>query len=205
MSLGNTIDQIAWHKAGIFKPGSPAFAVHQAPEAEDVLVRRAVEKGASLKWVNYASNLHDVKIRPPETFQFLNASLALALSTTVLKRLNPDLSLHTQTGDLCQEVVHGLENVVWRGRCETKRLNNETFYLDVAHNEESLKVVCSWFGKIASSTVCCHLSSVSNAHEYPTDDAIIHLQVTGLQRYLLWSIHTAAVPLRRRSGGDLTT
>ena len=185
MSLGDTIDKIAWHKAGIFKSSSPAFAVHQAPEAEDVLVLRAVEKGASLKWVNYASNLRDVKIRPPEPFQFLNASLALALSTTLLKRLNPNLSLHTQTGDLCQEVVHGLEKVVWRGRCETKRLNNETFYLDVAHNEESLKVVCSWFGKIASSTVRFDFSFTSNAHEYPTGDGLVHLQATGLQCYFL--------------------
>jgi folylpolyglutamate synthase len=42
--LGNTIDQIAWQKAGIFKKDVPAVTVPQLPEAMDVLNKRAEEK-----------------------------------------------------------------------------------------------------------------------------------------------------------------
>jgi folylpolyglutamate synthase len=42
--LGNTIEQIAWQKAGIFKKGIPAVTVPQVPEAMRVLIERAEEK-----------------------------------------------------------------------------------------------------------------------------------------------------------------
>lgn len=42
--LGNTIEQIAWQKAGIFKPSVPAITVPQLPGAMRVLYERAEEK-----------------------------------------------------------------------------------------------------------------------------------------------------------------
>ncbi len=42
--LGNTIDQIAWQKAGIFKKNVPAVTAPQLPEAMRVLNERAEEK-----------------------------------------------------------------------------------------------------------------------------------------------------------------
>ena len=41
--LGNTIEQIAWQKAGIFKPSVPAFTVEQNDLAMKVLRNRAKE------------------------------------------------------------------------------------------------------------------------------------------------------------------
>ncbi|XP_006813263.1 folylpolyglutamate synthase, mitochondrial-like, partial [Saccoglossus kowalevskii] len=41
--LGNTLDKIAWHKAGICKPGRPAFTVPQSKEATDTIIARAKE------------------------------------------------------------------------------------------------------------------------------------------------------------------
>lgn len=49
--LGPTIQNVAWHKSGIFKPGTPAFSAPQESEASIVLQTRAVEKGAELKFV----------------------------------------------------------------------------------------------------------------------------------------------------------
>lgn len=46
--LGNTIDKIAWQKAGIFKPGVPAFTVNQDEEAMNILRLRAEERMCSL-------------------------------------------------------------------------------------------------------------------------------------------------------------
>ncbi len=42
--MGNTIEKIAWQKAGIFKKGVPAVTVPQVPEAMRVLIERAEEK-----------------------------------------------------------------------------------------------------------------------------------------------------------------
>lgn len=42
--LGNTIEQIAWQKAGIFKRDVPAVTAPQLPEAMRVLNERAEEK-----------------------------------------------------------------------------------------------------------------------------------------------------------------
>ena len=43
--LGNTIESIAWHKAGIMKPDVPTFTMEQpAQSALNVLLNRAKEK-----------------------------------------------------------------------------------------------------------------------------------------------------------------
>lgn len=42
--LGNTIEQIAWQKAGIFKESVSAVTVAQQPEAMRILYERAQER-----------------------------------------------------------------------------------------------------------------------------------------------------------------
>ena len=42
--LGNTVELIAWQKAGIFKTGATAITVPQVPSALQVLYERAEEK-----------------------------------------------------------------------------------------------------------------------------------------------------------------
>jgi dihydrofolate synthase/folylpolyglutamate synthase len=46
--LGGTIEEIAFEKAGILKPGVPAVIGPQPPEARAVIERRAAEKGVPL-------------------------------------------------------------------------------------------------------------------------------------------------------------
>lgn len=45
--LGNTKEEIAWNKGGIFKSGVTALTVPQAPSVIKVLQRRACEKNVS--------------------------------------------------------------------------------------------------------------------------------------------------------------
>lgn len=47
-SLGGTIPEIAWHKAGIIKPGRPAVSTVDDPDAQAVIAREAAEQGAPL-------------------------------------------------------------------------------------------------------------------------------------------------------------
>lgn len=169
-TLGHTIDGIAWHKAGILKPHCPAFTVpHQDdPVPTAVLRQRAADRHTTLtvlKPVVYEAALRHVRITPDEPFQRKNAALAVALAATVLRRLGVDdgrtaldalgaldapgalgdaAAAHTPT-TLPQRFVDGLEHVVWRGRCETKTTGRQRWYLDGAHNHQSLDVACRWF------------------------------------------------------------
>ena len=50
-SLGGTIPEIAWHKAGIIKPGRPAVTTVTKPDALEVIAREATETGSKLTHV----------------------------------------------------------------------------------------------------------------------------------------------------------
>lgn len=88
--LGDTVEKIAWHKAGIMKIGSPAFTVEQVPGAAAVLQERAKEKEVDLKVLDIDSRLRNVKIKPNAQFQKKNATLAIALAEAALKKLGVD-------------------------------------------------------------------------------------------------------------------
>jgi folylpolyglutamate synthase len=144
-TLGKTIEEIAWHKAGIQKRGVPSFTVKQLPGALEVVRDRAQErKVQSLTVLEEDSRLEGVKIRPDALFQRMNASLAIALAETALQKLDP--SFEVRPAALPKDFVDGLEQVVWRGRCETKNEGNITWYLDGAHTQDSIIVAAKWFG-----------------------------------------------------------
>lgn len=148
-ALGETIEQIAWHKGGIQKKGVPSFTVSQVPAAMDVLRNRAEERSVeSFQVVEVDPRLKSVKVRPDAQFQKSNASLAVALAETALKKLDPKFQAPAKS--LPTEFVHGLEQVVWRGRCETKVEGNVTWYLDGAHTADSITVAAKWFGDESS-------------------------------------------------------
>ncbi|KAH6633964.1 Mur ligase [Chaetomium sp. MPI-SDFR-AT-0129] len=142
-ALGNTVDKIAWHKAGIMKPGSPAFTIEQVPSAGEVLKERAAEKGVDLQVLDIDPRLEGVKIRPDAVFQKKNATLGIALAETALKKLDPGFVRDSKA--LPREFVEGLEQVVWRGRCEVKDEGNVIWHVDGAHTVDSLKMAARWF------------------------------------------------------------
>lgn len=144
-ALGETVDKIAWHKAGIQKKGVPSFTVNQVPAALDVVKERAAERGVrTFKVVGIDQRLQNVKIKPNAPFQKGNASLAIALAETVLAKLDPTFRSGQET--LPKEFVDGLENMVLRGRCETKVEGNISWYLDGAHTADSIIIAAKWFG-----------------------------------------------------------
>ncbi|KAJ5217069.1 Mur ligase [Penicillium chermesinum] len=147
-ALGGTIDKIAWHKAGIFKAGSPAFTVPQAPEAMEVLRSRAEEKGVKLDTLAIHPALFDIRLRVAEDFQRKNASLAIALAASLLNRLGVSVDIDSEP--LPREFIEGLENMVWRGRWETLVSDKQVWHLDGAHTEDSLKLSTAWFARTAT-------------------------------------------------------
>lgn len=143
-ALGDTVEKIAWHKAGIMKPGSPAFTVKQLSGAAQVLRDRAEEKGVGLEALDVDPRLSSVNIRPNALFQKKNATLAVALANKALEKLGHPRASGDE-GQLSKPFVDGLESVVFRGRCEVKKEDGVTWHVDGAHTADSLKVSTKWF------------------------------------------------------------
>ncbi|XP_048241436.1 folylpolyglutamate synthase, mitochondrial-like isoform X2 [Haliotis rufescens] len=87
--LGNTIESVAWHKGGIFKPGTPAVTVPQDPRAMKVLEDRAEEIGTTLyetpSLASYDNGSEPIRLGIPGQVQNVNASLALQMCKIWLK------------------------------------------------------------------------------------------------------------------------
>jgi len=150
--LGDTIDQIAWHKAGIFKRGALAFTTPQPEPAMRVLQERAKEKDVNLQVVEPNAQIASgqIKIGLAGNFQQSNASLAVEVSKAHLRQLGHgnlvESSLESENG-MPREFKQGLQLVKWPGRCDMRhdRRNGVTWCLDGGHTLESIEVSGQWF------------------------------------------------------------
>uniref|UniRef100_A0A8C4QUT6 tetrahydrofolate synthase n=1 Tax=Eptatretus burgeri TaxID=7764 RepID=A0A8C4QUT6_EPTBU len=183
--LGQTLPEIAWQKAGIFKPGIPAFTVMQAPAALAVLQQRALEIGCPL---SLCPNLSDftanrsidvavnelgdsVAVSLKGEHQRENAALALCLVNTWLH-----FHGHAVTGSsfsqsssniltaappfrLTAAMHKGLACTRWLGRAQVVPCGHLTVYLDGAHTKESLQACLSWFNAEQQRLPCQGISS----------------------------------------------
>ncbi|KAF3768467.1 Mur ligase [Cryphonectria parasitica EP155] len=131
--LGPTIEDIAWHKAGILKAGATTFCAPQEPTAKQVSLK-VVGMNTELPG-HFASDV-----------QRLNCSLAQAISDEFLRRTVPKGQLPYLSQ---QAVVDGIQRFHWPGRFEIIRAGQVTWYLDGAHNELSITEAAQWF-QIAS-------------------------------------------------------
>lgn len=148
--LGDTIESIAWHKAGIFKKDVPAFSVTQSKAAVEVLHARAQELGAELHIVPVHNAVRSIELGLQGEFQALNASLAIAVSAAHLQRLGytsvPDP--FDSASQLPAEFIEGLKTTRLGGRCEMRpdvKSSQLTWYIDGGHTLESIDVAGRWF------------------------------------------------------------
>jgi len=153
--LGDTLEDIARHKAGIMKPGVPAIIGPQNPESLDVLIQHAEQIGAPL----YASGTdwqvfeqHERLVFQDETglldlplpglagrFQVENAGIAIAA-----------LRLIAESFDIApSSFENGIANAAWPARLT--RLNNlekkgqlpdgSEIYVDAGHNAHAARAI----------------------------------------------------------------
>ena len=154
--LGDTIESIAWHKAGIFKQDVPAFTVPQPETALQVMHDRARERGTGLHVVTQHAALGDIKLGLQGEFQKINASLAIAVAAQHLQRLgyNGIPSPLDNAPRLPQEFITGLESARLGGRCDMRpdtKVNGLTWYIDGGHTLESIELAGRWFADTFSS------------------------------------------------------
>ncbi|ELT92360.1 hypothetical protein CAPTEDRAFT_191238 [Capitella teleta] len=161
--LGDTIEKIAWHKAGIFKPGVPAVTVPQPDNAIDVLMKRASEIKCPLyvapDFEEYSwQESNHAALGIPGKMQALNASLALQLSHTWLENHHKCVEERTCfTGNnhgkiskgkiltVTKVMERGLAATSWLGRNQTIYHPDLTFYIDGAHTPRSIEACVDWF------------------------------------------------------------
>ena len=99
--LGNTIEDIAWHKAGIFKSTTKSGAAYtvdsQPPTAMTVLKDRAHTAGITLHSVSRHLDIESGKIQLglSADFQKTNASLAVAVTAKYLETMGITCLLYT--------------------------------------------------------------------------------------------------------------
>jgi len=143
--LGPTIENIAWHKAGIFKRGAHAFSSPQEASAAEVLRARAAEKGVHLQFVeNDPDLLADAPQLKPDV-QRVNCSVALAAvryfledgATKNISKGTPQLS--------SSDILQGIRQFSWPGRFQTIVEGTFSWFLDGAHNEMSVGKAAEWF------------------------------------------------------------
>ncbi|MCW5766030.1 MAG: bifunctional folylpolyglutamate synthase/dihydrofolate synthase [Phycisphaeraceae bacterium] len=159
--LGNTLEEIALQKAGIFKPGVPALTIEQPPQALKAMREYAQKIGAPLQVVgediefNFRfefqgnlgpvarvsltterSNFEHVPVPLRGEHQAYNCGLALAVLDKLAER-----------GFNCPEVkvARGLEQVTLPGRFEVIP-GSPRLLLDVAHNPESVRALIKAIG-----------------------------------------------------------
>lgn len=150
--LGNTLEQIAFQKGGIFKRGAPAFTVEQPQNALRVLEECAQRAKSSSFTVVPTATAGDVPLGLPGAHQRSNAALALAMvrsfcASRVGATLYPGAYASLQSPDdtLSPSAVRGLSQAFWPGRCQTVPTSGPTYYLDGAHTIESIQFAIRWF------------------------------------------------------------
>ena len=140
--LGNTLSEIAFEKAGILKPGTPAVIGPQKPEAMAVLLEQCREKHISPEVGDWnrltvkerrlfeARQIFDYKqyknltIHLGGTYQVENACIAIE-AVEALKLENP----------MRTAIIQGLSRAKWPGRFQC--LSREPLiFIDGAHNAD---------------------------------------------------------------------
>ena len=144
--LGPNIENIAWHKSGIFKSGTPAFSIGQVHQVAAILQSRAHERNVSLEFIDDDTMDNSDILAMRTTVQRRNASLAKRLVNTLLVQKEPTPCC-TLTAD---DTRQGAENLNWNGRFQQIVHGNYRWYLDGAHNEMSVPYTAQWFAEIVA-------------------------------------------------------
>jgi folylpolyglutamate synthase len=142
--LGPTIENIAWHKSGIFKHGAHALSATQEEKSTiQVLRNRGAEKGVLS--LNFAEETDPflpadaVQLQP--RVQRANAALALAAARSFVEVTAPEAAEPLSEKD----VEQGVEQFAWPGRFQRIAEGPFDWFLDSAHNEMSVVKAAEWF------------------------------------------------------------
>lgn len=165
--LGKTLTSIGREKAGILRPGRPAFAWVERPEARQAIQEVADEMGARLSWgsssvvINSREDLgwqgqkielqtttgtHQLELPLPGYHQLANLALA-TLAAEQLAAMGQDRIDE-------DAIAKGVARTRWPGRLEWVELSEgRRILLDVAHNPDGAQTLGRWLDTVEGRCV----------------------------------------------------
>ncbi|KAI7461947.1 hypothetical protein KC367_g6645 [Hortaea werneckii] len=141
--LGPTIENIAWHKSGIFKRGAVALSAQQDHSLEEVLQKRSAQHDEVVRFVDEDERLPKVALKLEPRVQRKNASLALAAADAFLLKVAPPSCSDLSPAD----IETGVAQWTWPGRFQVVTQERSTWFLDAAHNDMSITLAAEWFAE----------------------------------------------------------
>lgn len=150
--LGNSLEEIAFAKAGIIKENIPLVTSEKSLEALEVFKKVCNEKKSEMyltkefKILNYdplsfAYRNNTYQLLSKALYQVNNA--CLAIDTCILLR-----KLGYQISD--QNIYDGLSKTIWQGRFEELF---DGIFVDGAHNEQGVTALCDTLSKIDKKVI----------------------------------------------------
>jgi len=155
--LGDTLEEIAWQKAGIIKPGSPAVVYRGSPSVEKVFEERCSETGSELVKADFDS-IRPVSadilgqtfdacgmsgLRIPLAGEHQQKNTAVVISTIrVLRKRGWNIS--------DTDIREGLAHTVWPVRFEVVS-RDPLFIIDGGHNPQCAEAVAASLSSLLPS------------------------------------------------------
>ncbi|KAK5657009.1 hypothetical protein OQA88_3533 [Cercophora sp. LCS_1] len=137
--LGGTVEEIAWHKAGVLKAGVKGFVREAEEGVLEVIRERGREKGAEVEVVRGEVKVDGARLAGPWTGE--NMKLAVEAAREHLRKRGVVIE------DVPEEFKTGLREAMLRGRCEVLRDSEIEWFVDGAHTVDSLEGVGRWFAE----------------------------------------------------------
>lgn len=191
--LGDTIEKIAYEKAGILKKGVPAVYFMRDEKASRVIVEQAKKTGTPLRLVekrqykiskitektidfSFESGYYRycrLEISKTGIYQVENAILAISVyEQLVIQRNGMTDAISSDKNRLCRlldgymnGIQTGLRKMVWKGRMQCIDKN---IYVDGAHNEEAIEAFCHTLKVLFPKEQKILLFAVSKDKDYRT-------------------------------------
>ena len=151
--LGDTLEKIAFEKAGIIKPDTPVVVGEWVPETLEVFRQKASETGSSLylpdaelQFVSYDENKMICKTQRNDYFRVgMTGNYQLKNVSTVLKSIEVFRKYYSSDFSIDNKALkNGIENVIeltgLRGRWE-KLQESPTIVADTGHNTGGISYV----------------------------------------------------------------
>jgi len=140
--LGDSLEKIAFEKAGVLKKGVKCISAKQEKSAANILIDQANKIGCPLSFIN-GNNYSEHCINIPGKHQQENAHLSVSALSYIKKFNFSDTS-----------IAKGLLSVKWFGRNQIIR-NNPVVIFDVAHNVAGMNSFLDYYNslKIIGSSV----------------------------------------------------
>lgn len=171
--LGDTIEKIAYEKAGIMKPNVPVVFLERKKEAFDVFTKKASECGCACHAVSKKEyKINEIKkkcidfsvvsryydygriiINTSALYQVENAAIAIRACEVLMQECGFD-RLH---------VKEGIQRMHWPGRMEEIVPN---VYIDGAHNEDGMEAFVDSLKNAADPERCMLIFSVVRDKQY---------------------------------------